>query len=84
VKSSEDEAAIRSKILLKEKRIFTLTAFEYSRGRIKEQLESKGMSLKEFKYEQLTDTPVDPDSAQRAFGNPVYVDILVLIDSEVR
>ena len=79
-KSSKDEAEIQSKVLLKEKRMFSLKLFEHSRRRVEEHLESKGMSLKEFKYEQLTDPPVDIIS--QTFDTPVYVNIFVLVDSD--
>ena len=68
-KSSEEEAEIRSDIYLKETYPFSLDALYHSIRREKEQLEDKGISIKDFRYERLTD-------------NPGKVDIFIRIESE--
>jgi outer membrane protein assembly factor BamA len=70
-KSSEEEAEIRSDIYLKETYPFSLDALYHSIRREKEQLEDKGISIKDFRYERLTD-------------NPGKVDIFIRIESEKR
>jgi outer membrane protein insertion porin family len=69
IKSSEEEVEIRSDIFFKEKYPFSLNAFYQSIGSVKAQLEGKGSSIKDFRYERLTD-------------NPGKVDIFIQIESE--
>jgi outer membrane protein assembly factor BamA len=68
-KSSEEEVEIRSDIFLKEKYPFSLNALYHSIRSVKAKLEGKEISIKDFRYERLTD-------------NPGKVNIFIQIESE--